>query len=246
MSILSGYKKFKKYLKTTDGYQLISYFTSSDTVNMVDENGNITDTTLTESISKVGKGRELTQAEYDALSEEEKRNGTVYYITDSGGVVSVVALTREAYDALGDTTSADGRIYLVTDEKYEKTDKNIAFDDSNTTIGASTVHDAIEALNIDIVKINDKYKEEYIDISVTDVTASLTRYSIGNINQPDGYSVDTVYMTSYGNGKTMYSSNFVAVPFIGSSVLYVAIQKVAGSSTTFTGKACIRYKKNEN
>ena len=183
MSILSGYKKFKKYLKTTDGYQLISYFTSSDTVNMVDENGNITDTTLTESISKVGKGRELTQAEYDALSEEEKRNGTVYYITDSGGVVSVVALTREAYDALGDTTSADGRIYLVTDEKYEETAKNIAFDDSNTTIGASTVHDAIEALNIDIVKINDKYKEEYIDISVTDVTASLTRYSIGNINQ---------------------------------------------------------------
>lgn len=87
MSILSGYKKFKKYLKTTDGYQLISYFTSSDTVNMVDENGNITDTTLTESINQVGKGRELTRAEYDALSEEEKKNGTVYYITDDEGFV---------------------------------------------------------------------------------------------------------------------------------------------------------------
>lgn len=87
MSILSGYKKFKKYLKTTDGYQLISYFTSSDTVNMVDENGNITDTTLTESINQAGKGREITQAEYDALSEEEKKNGTVYYITDDEGVV---------------------------------------------------------------------------------------------------------------------------------------------------------------
>lgn len=87
MSILSGYKKFKKYLKTIDGYQLISYFTSSDTVNMVDENGNITDTTLTESINQVGKGRELTRAEYDALSEEEKKNGTVYYITDDEGFV---------------------------------------------------------------------------------------------------------------------------------------------------------------
>lgn len=146
MSILSGYKKFKKYLKTTDGYQLISYFTSSDTVNMVDENGNITDTTLTESISKAGKGRELTQAEYNALSEEEKRNGTVYYITDDDGAVSIVALNRAAYDALGDTTSTDGRIYLITDENIEETAKNIAFDDSNTTIDASTVHDAIEAL----------------------------------------------------------------------------------------------------
>ena len=87
MSILSGYKKFKKYLKTTDGYQLISYFTSSDTVNMVDENGNITDTTLTESINQVGKGRELTKVEYDALSEAEKNNGTVYYITDDTGIV---------------------------------------------------------------------------------------------------------------------------------------------------------------
>lgn len=87
MSILSGYKKFKKYLKTSGGYQLISYFTSSDTVNMVDENGNITDTTLTDSIHQIGKGRELTKAEYDALSEEEKNNGTVYYITDDEGFV---------------------------------------------------------------------------------------------------------------------------------------------------------------
>lgn len=147
MSILSGYKKFKKYLKTTDGYQLISYFTSSDTVNMVDENGNITDTTLTESISQAGKGRELTQAEYDALSEAEKKNGTVYYITDDDGVVSVVALTREAYDALGDVTSTDGRIYLITDENMEETAKNIAFDDSNTAIDATTVHEAIEAID---------------------------------------------------------------------------------------------------
>lgn len=153
MSILSGYKKFKKYLKTTDGYQLISYFTSSDTVNMVDENGNITDTTLTESISKVGKGRELTQAEYDALSEEEKRNGTVYYITDNEGIVSVVALTREAYAALGDTTSTDGRIYLITDESLEETAKNIAFDDSTTTITGSTVHEAIENIDISVDSI---------------------------------------------------------------------------------------------
>ncbi len=147
MSILSGYKKFKKYLKTTDGYQLISYFTSSDTVNMVDENGNITDTTLTESINQVGKGRELTQAEYDALSEEEKKNGTVYYITDDEGVVSVVALTRETYEALGNTTLSDGRIYLITDENMEETASNIKFNNTTTSINSLTVQEAIEDID---------------------------------------------------------------------------------------------------
>ena len=32
-----------------------------------------------------GKHRTLTQAEYDDLSEEEKNNGTIYFISDAGG-----------------------------------------------------------------------------------------------------------------------------------------------------------------
>lgn len=34
MSILSGYKKIKKYIKTTEGYKLISQWTNSNTVEM--------------------------------------------------------------------------------------------------------------------------------------------------------------------------------------------------------------------
>lgn len=180
MSILSGYKKFKKYLKTADGYQLISYFTSSDTVNMVDENGNITDTTLTESINQVGKGRELTQAEYDALSEEEKKNGTVYYITDDDGVVSVVALTRKAYDALGDATSTDGRIYLITDENSEETAKNIGFDDSNTTIEATTVHQAIENIDSSINLLTSNI--ETLSANITTLNTLSTKLLVNNIS----------------------------------------------------------------
>ncbi len=206
MSILSGYKKFKKYLKTTDGYQLISYFTSSDTVNMVDENGNITDTTLTESISKVGKGRELTQAEYDALSEEEKNNGTVYYITDDEGVISVVALTREAYEALGNITSTDGRVYLITDESLEETAKNIAFDDTNTTIDASTVHDAIEnidsfvnALTTQLNNFNESLSTKELNISLNIDTSSLSSVKINS-------------STSYGKVVNIYGEVTIETP----------------------------------
>lgn len=210
MSILSGYKKFKKYLKTPDGYQLISYFTSSDTVNMVDENGNITNTTLTESISKVGKGRELTQAEYDALSEEEKRNGTVYYITDDEGVVSVVALTREAYEALGNATSSDGRIYLITDENMEETAKNISFDDSNTTIDATTVHEAIEAINAQLTNKSTDYSillnKKHIAGNVQEIVSlsdELAKYKFVSFmfywNNASVYAQQTYPVSCFGN-----------------------------------------------
>lgn len=36
-----------------------------------------------------GRERELTQAEYDALTEEEKMDGTTYYITDADNVISI-------------------------------------------------------------------------------------------------------------------------------------------------------------
>ena len=218
MSILSGYKKFKKYLKTTDGYQLISYFTSSDTVNMVDENGNITDTTLTESISKVGKGRELTQAEYDALSEEEKKNGTVYYITDDEGVISVVALTREAYEALGDTTSTDGRIYLITDEKFEETAKNIAFDDSNTTIDASTVHEAIEAIDS---KLADKSTSYSILLNNKHISGN-TKEIVSLLNGISGYKY--ISFMFVWNGSSIYNQQTYPINMFGNIVTHKAFR----------------------
>lgn len=44
MSILSGYNKYKRYIKTTDGYKLVSQWTSSNTVEMDD--GNTLETNL--------------------------------------------------------------------------------------------------------------------------------------------------------------------------------------------------------
>lgn len=222
MSILSGYKKFKKYLKTTDGYQLISYFTSSDTVNMVDENGNITDTTLTESINQAGKGREITQAEYDALSEEEKKNGTVYYITDDEGVVSVVALTREAYIALGNATSTDGRIYLITDESSEETAKNIGFDASNTSIEASTVHEAIEAID---AKLTSKSTAYSILLSKKHISGNV-KETVSLLDGINGYKYIS-FMFVWNNGS-ICSQQVYPADLIGSAVKNVILFRASG------------------
>lgn len=60
----------------------------------------------------------LTQAEYDALSDELKDSDTIFFISDAPFENSnVVTLTRAEYNALSDATKNDGRFYYVTDEE---------------------------------------------------------------------------------------------------------------------------------
>lgn len=56
----------------------ISFWTSAADVEL--SNGKNLETYL--NMLETGGGKELTQAQYDALSEEEKMNGTIYYVTD--------------------------------------------------------------------------------------------------------------------------------------------------------------------
>ncbi len=57
MGILSGYKRFKKYLRTGGGYKLCSEWTTADSVEMADG------TTLQESMDTVVGDVENTQNE---------------------------------------------------------------------------------------------------------------------------------------------------------------------------------------
>jgi len=63
---------------------------------------------------------EMTQAEYDLLSDEEKNDGTVRYIND--GVLglklpsgSLFSMTQAEYDALSDEEKSDNNIRMITD-----------------------------------------------------------------------------------------------------------------------------------
>lgn len=62
------------------GYQVISRVDESHILVLIEPHGDEMNR-IAEKI-KDGAKRELTQAEYDALSKEEKNNGTVYFITD--------------------------------------------------------------------------------------------------------------------------------------------------------------------
>ena len=56
--------------------------------------------------------KSLTQAEYNALSPEEKNNGTLYFVND---VDFIRVLTQAEYDALTQAEKLNGMIYVISD-----------------------------------------------------------------------------------------------------------------------------------
>ena len=65
---------------------------------------------------------EVTQEEYDNLSEEEKMNGTMYLITDAelDTYTHIVEITQEEYDALSQAEKMNGTMYMITDGVSER------------------------------------------------------------------------------------------------------------------------------
>lgn len=110
-----------------------------------------------------GNAVTLTQAEYDALTEAEKKNGTVYYISDSsavmdasdvgidgggnlqdlvGSVATIETSPATAIHAVGDYIVYNGQLYEVT--------AAIAVGETftaGTNVEATTVGDQLSELN---------------------------------------------------------------------------------------------------
>lgn len=114
-----------------------------------------------------GTSVSLTQAEYDALTETQKNDGTVYFITDSDAVldasdVSVGSGTVE--DSIGSiavietspATSAHAvGTYLVYNGQLYKVTSAIAVGETltvGTNISATNVADALDSLSDSLIK----------------------------------------------------------------------------------------------
>ena len=124
----------------------------------------------------------LTQAEYNALPESKNSDGILYAITDgessSGSTSKPVELTKAQYEALGDSVLNDNILYAITDGD-ELSAKNLAFDDTETQLGANNVQDAIveqnknlkfklvgTATSASVLTLPDNFDELYIVSSI--------------------------------------------------------------------------------
>lgn len=164
MSIIEGFKKVKRYILTTKGYQLISQWTSSDTVETT--NGK----TLTEVLENkadldVNGQVKISQIPHAALDKLVKvENDTARFLltnqdVQTGDTVKVL----ESNDGTGE------RMYLVID------DSKLNTEDGYTAYSATTTWTTIEGRPDNLLYGDDEEKIINIETPIT-----LNRKDIAN------------------------------------------------------------------
>ena len=109
MSVLDGYNKYKRYIKTNDGYKLCSQWTSSNTVQMDD--GNTLQTNLgaingiTDSLTATSSNIAASAAAVKTLNDNLDN-----YLPLSGGTITGCISGKG-----GGVFAYDGNVYLKCD-----------------------------------------------------------------------------------------------------------------------------------
>ena len=167
--------------------------------------------------------REITQEQYDALSEEEKSNGTTYYITDgqssgSGGNANMRILTQEEYDQLSTEEKNNGTVYYVNDDAESSTISAslISYNNTNSGLSAVTTQGAIDELNSNLTNTNNSL----------DTIKIKTSYFTGINTDANG-----VYQTSLNiNSRKILSArcnvvNAIVIPYYnnGTQLCFVVV-----------------------
>lgn len=109
-----------------------------------DASGNTITSTYATKTELSNKHKEITQVAYDALSEAEKNNGTIYLITDATDNVLKREVTLEQYNNLSEAEKKNGMMYFITDVTDEFSAGQVAYDNSSSGLNAVDVQSAID------------------------------------------------------------------------------------------------------
>lgn len=210
MSILTGFKKVKNYILTSSGYQLLSRWTSSQTVEFDD--GKTAQTKLGE-INGIAKTYvDMKKATDNSMAVSAK--AVMEGLENSSALIS---MTQEEYDALSDEEKTDNNMRAILDANPDVVDaKNVNFDNTNTNLTATNTQSAITELNgkleLKIIKI-----DPTVDF---DTTLKIGYFNAPEI--PDGYTVIAVNgYTNFPHADLIFcnydnNSNYVGVITISS------------------------------
>ena len=141
MSILTGFKKVKNYILTSSGYQLLSRWTSSQTVEFDD--GKTAQAKLGE-INGIAKTYvDMKKATDNSMAVSAK--AVMEGLENSSALISP---TQAEYDALSDEEKTDNNMRAILDANPDVVDaKNVNFDNTNTNLIATNTQSAITELN---------------------------------------------------------------------------------------------------
>lgn len=150
MSILTGFKKVKNYILTSSGYQLLSRWTSSQTVEFDD--GKTAQAKLGE-INGIAKTYvDMKKATDNSMAASAK--AVMEGLENSSALIS---MTQAEYDALSDEERTDNNMRAILDANPDVVDaKNVNFDNTDTNLTATNTQSAITELNGKLTKNNIK------------------------------------------------------------------------------------------
>ena len=204
MSILTGFKKVKNYILTSSGYQLLSRWTSSQTVEFDD--GKTAQAKLGE-INGIAKTYvDMKKATDNSMAASAK--AVMEGLENSSALIS---MTQAEYDALSDEERTDNNMRAILDANPDVVDaKNVNFDNTDTNLTATNTQSAITELNgkldwFDIKSISGKYtafgsnnSAEICRLSLTPGTWLLLGYVDGSKSKDIVYN-NSIFIISLVN-----------------------------------------------
>lgn len=199
MSILTGFKKVKNYILTSSGYQLLSRWTSSQTVEFDD--GKTAQTKLGE-INGIAKTYvDMKKATDNSMAVSAK--AVMEGLENSSALIS---MTQAEYDALSDEEKTDNNMRAILDANPDVVDaKNVNFDNTNTDLTATNTQSAITELNGNLNGL----KFASISTSVTLLVANKQSFlgSLSDFGLPNNANVFGVFANCDWAVSVRFASN---------------------------------------
>lgn len=174
MSILTGFKKVKNYILTSSGYQLLSRWTSSQTVEFDD--GKTAQAKLGE-INGIAKTYvDMKKATDNSMAASAK--AVMEGLENSSALIS---MTQAEYDALSDEERTDSNMRAILDANPDVVDaKNVNFDNTDTNLTATNTQSAITELNGKLHEDDTLFNRSTLNGSIKNPKLKTGIYTIGS------------------------------------------------------------------
>lgn len=215
MSILTGFKKVKNYILTSSGYQLLSRWTSSQTVEFDD--GKTAQAKLGE-INGIAK----TYVDMKKATDNSMAASARAVMEGLENSSALISMTQAEYDALSDEERTDNNMRAILDANPDVVDaKNVNFDNTDTNLTSTNTQSAITELNgklnwFDIKNVYGEYTAVGSNNSAEICRLSLTPGTwllLGYID--NSMSKDTIYNNSIFRESLSHHCQTVRSTLIG-------------------------------
>lgn len=227
MSILTGFKKVKNYILTSSGYQLLSRWTSSQTVEFDD--GKTAQAKLGE-INGIAKTYvDMKKATDNSMAVSAK--AVMEGLENSSALIS---MTQAEYDALSDEEKTDNNMRAILDANPDVVDaKNVNFDNTNTNLIATNTQSAITELNGKLNNFCQFYN------STGTLGVALKEYSVNFVLKSPfilivGASTGAYLVFGYCGTSGYYAG--IATEMTGSNKLFTFYANDRGNAPSFSEK----------